>query len=473
MSVRVCAALTFACLVLAGCAAAIGPAGTAGQNAATSAPDHVADAAGTVAPGSASTARNSQSASTVDRLRPQARIAMLLPLSGNAETAAVAKGMRQAGEMALFQIDNPGFQLIVKDTAGTPEGASRAAAEAISEGAELIVGPLFASSVTAVTPAARQAGVPILAFSNDRRVAGDGVYLLSFLVGAEVDRVVGFAIARGKRRFAALMPDDTYGTLAGDAFRAAVQRGGGTIVASERYAGSANGMLEPAQRLLEAVRGAEEQGAPVDAIFLPGGQETLPRLGPMLKHGRLDTTRVKLLGTGGWDYPGLGRDPMFVGAWYPTPDPRGWRAFSEQFGRTFGSAPPRIASLAHDAVSIAAVLAAGAEKGQRYLPAQMTQPRGFTGVDGPVRLAADGTALRSLAIVEVQPFGATVIDAAPATPGPATPGQGDLAPAPAASADPAPSPTIAPAFSRAPAMTPSTASTTGALGVPRRAPLVQ
>ncbi|MEZ5844998.1 MAG: penicillin-binding protein activator [Hyphomicrobiaceae bacterium] len=381
-----------------------------------------------------SSAQVSATSATAARLRPEARIALLLPLTGNTETAAVAKGMRQAGEMALFQINNPGFQLVVKDTRASPDGARAAAQEAIAEGAEMIVGPLFAASVTAVAPVARQAGVPVLAFSNDKRIAGSGVYLLSFLVGAEVDRVVGFAVARGKRRFAALLPDDAYGVLAGDAFRAAVARYGGTIVASARYQGGANGMLGPAQQLIEAVRGAEEQGVPVDAIFVPGGPETLPRLGPILRHGRLDTAKVKLLGTGGWDYPGLGRDQTFVGAWYPTPDPRGWRAFSEQFGRTFGSAPPRIASLAHDAVSIAAVLAGAAPKGQRYAPGQLTQARGFTGVDGPVRLGADGTAERSLAVVEVQPFGATVIDAAPGMPGAAPVG----APPPFASAAPPP-----------------------------------
>lgn len=367
--------------------------------------------------GSTSDAATAPASSTQSSVRqPQAKIAMLLPLGGNAETAAIAKGMKQAGEMALFQINNPSFQLIVKDTAGTPEGARRAAEESITEGAELIVGPLYATSVTAVAPVARAANVPVLAFSNDRRIAGNGVFLLSFLVGAEVERVVGYATARGKKRFAALLPDDTYGQLAEVAFRAAVQRHGATLVASEKYGAGANGMLGPVQRLMEVVRGAEEQGAPVDALFLPGGPETLPRLGPILRHANLDNQKVKLLGTGGWDYQSLGREAIFVGGWYPTPDPRGWRAFSEQFGKTFGSAPPRIASLAHDAVSIAAVLAGAGQKGQRYTQEQLTQPRGFTGVDGAVRLSRDGTAERSLAIVEVQPFGATVIDAPPAVP---------------------------------------------------------
>ena len=54
----------------------------------------------------------------------EAKVALLLPLSGTAQAAAVAKGMKQAAEMALFELNNPAFQMVVKDTMGTPEGAA-------------------------------------------------------------------------------------------------------------------------------------------------------------------------------------------------------------------------------------------------------------------------------------------------------------------------------------------------------------
>ena len=43
---------------------------------------------------------------------------------------------------------------------------------------------------------ARQADVPVIAFSNDRQVAGSGVYLLSFQPAPEVARLVGYATGR-------------------------------------------------------------------------------------------------------------------------------------------------------------------------------------------------------------------------------------------------------------------------------------
>ncbi len=342
----------------------------------------------------------------------RAKVAVLLPLTGSAQSAAVAKGMKQAAELALFELNNPGFQLIVKDTKASAEGATAAAAAAASEGVELIIGPLYARSVTAVGQVARQAKLPVIAFSNDRKVAGNGVYLLSFMADEEVDRIVSFAATQSKRSFAALVPENAYGELMSASFQAAVARNGGTIIAMEKYPNNSNGMLEPSQRLFKLVKESIEQGTPVDAIFLPGGPDTLPNLAPLIDYANLGAAPVKFLGSGGWDYPNLGRNKNFIGSWYPAPDPRGWRAFSEKFARTFGTAPPRIATLSYDAVTIAIRLATAHAAGARYTAQNLTRPNGFVGVDGPFRFAAAGTAEHSLAVLEVQKFNPTVMDPA-------------------------------------------------------------
>lgn len=337
------------------------------------------------------------------------KVALLLPLTSTGHTEAVAKALKQAGELALFELDNPDVQLIAKDTKSTPEGAQAAAEEAIREGAELILGPLFASSVRAVAPIARQAGVPVLAFSNDGQVAGNGIYLLGFMPQQEVGRVIAHSLSRGHRRFAALLPDDSYGKVIEAAFRDAVASGGGVIAALETYPPGSNAMVEPAERIVKELREAEEALQPIDALFVPGGPETLPRLGPLLSYASLGTTGVTLLGTSGWDYPSIGREEVFRGGWYASADPRGWRDFSERFAATFGSSPPRLASMAYDAVSIAIRLA-GQPAGARYTAVNLTRQAGFTGIDGPVRLRESGIAERSLAILEVQSVGATVVD---------------------------------------------------------------
>lgn len=343
--------------------------------------------------------------------RGPVKVALLLPLAGFGPAATVAKALKQAGEMALFERDNPNVQLLVKDDGGTPQGAQAAADQAIRDGAEIILGPLQSASVSAIAPQARKANVPVLAFSNDPRVAGSGIYLVSFLIEPEVERIISYAISRGKRRIAALIPADAYGDTVEPAFRAAVTRGGGMLAHLERYPVGANAMLDPAKRVADAIRNAEGSGAPIDALFLPGGQETLPQLAPLLAYHGVDPRRVQFLGSGAWDYPNIGREQMLAGGWYPGPDPRGWQDFSARFSRTFGSAPPRLASLAHDAVGIAVMLSSGVP-GQRYATAALTSPAGFAGVDGTLVLKPNGLSQRQLAVIEIQQYGNNVIDAA-------------------------------------------------------------
>jgi branched-chain amino acid transport system substrate-binding protein len=332
------------------------------------------------------------------------KIALLLPMSGFGEPAQIARGMKQAAEMALFEADNPAIQLITKDDGGTAAGALAAADAAIAEGAEIILGPLFAKSVTGAATAATKTSTPVIAFSNDPAVAGRGVYLMSFMTSEEVSRVVSFAASRGKRRFAALIPQTDYGKTLEAPFRQAVTAAGG--------ASDSMSMLAAAKRVFATVSEAEKAGRPVDALFVPGGQETIAQLGPLLAYSGIDTRRIKLIGTSAWDVPVISRDEQLIGGWYAANDPDAWTAFSDKFRKTFGTAPPRLASLSYDAMTMAISLAAlpGPE---RYAAANLTRPSGFPGVDGTVRLKSDGMAERGLAVLEIEKYRSVVIDAAP------------------------------------------------------------
>ena len=388
----------------------------AGLLAATHALGGCANGSGSVASQLANPAPGGQPTSVPPANRNvKARVAMLLPLSARGHPAVIAKGLKQAGELALFEQKSKGFRLLIEDTRGTPEGAAAAATKALSEGAELIIGPLFAKSVTAAARVAQKANIPVVAFSNDRRVAGRGTYLLSFQANEEVQRVVSFAASNGHQRFTALIPDNAYGNIVEPAFRAAVAASGGTVVALKRYPAGTGGVLEPSRELFEEIKGIAEIGGQVDALFVPGGPEVLSNLAPVIANAQPDLGRIKLLGSGGWDYPNISRERAFVGGWYPSPDPRSWQTFSEKYSKTYGGAPPRIASLAYDAVTIAIRLASTGPKGARYSAANLTRPNGFMGVDGAVRFKSGGTAERGLAVVEVQTYGPRIISPAPNT----------------------------------------------------------
>ncbi|HEY8277809.1 MAG TPA: penicillin-binding protein activator [Methyloceanibacter sp.] len=337
------------------------------------------------------------------------KVALLLPMTSSGNTPAVAKALKQAAELALFDFDNPGVALVPKDTHGTPDGARVAAQSAISEGAELIIGPLFAQEVTGAASVARQANIPMIAFSSDESVAGNGVYLLSFLAGRDVPRIVSFAISRGKRNFAVLVPQSPYGRIAEAAFAKAVTQGGGQSSVRATYASNdANAMVGPVRQIANAIKSGQQ----IDAVFLAAGREDLPSLAPLLASSDVTSSRVQFIGTGQWDYPGIGSEKALVGGWYPAPDPKGWSKFAASYTKTYGDTPPRLASLAYDAVSLAVSLSQNSP-GQRYTESQLTRGSGFAGVDGLFRLLPNGTSERGLAILEVREGGPQVLQPAP------------------------------------------------------------
>ena len=370
--------------------------------------------------------------------RAPIRIALLLPLSA-AQPAAreTAEGMLNAAQLALFDFNNPDLLLIPKDTAGRPEQAAAVAADALREGADLILGPLLGPSVQAVAPLARAQGVPVIAFSTDVSVAGNGVYLLSFLPTQDVERIVDYAVLQNITVFAGLIPDGEYGARVTDAFRSAIQNRGVTLYGIETYPPVAEMMFDPARRLalyderhyaLRSSAGdADGEGkknsnpplsnVPYQAVFLPDGGTQLKSIAPLLPYFDVDPRNVRFLGTGLWDDPALGREPSLVGGWFAAPAPEAHAAFAARFQRLFGAAPPRISSLAYDAVALAAALAREAPAHEtpatRFSAQTLTNSDGFAGVDGVFRFLANGQNERGLAVMEMRPSGPQVIDPAP------------------------------------------------------------
>jgi branched-chain amino acid transport system substrate-binding protein len=335
----------------------------------------------------------------------QVKVGLILPLTAAGNAAVAAQAMKNAAELAMAEFNNPNIQLLVKDDAGTAAGAQAAAQQAISEGAEIILGPLFAHSVGAAAQLTRQRGVPIVAFSTDTNVAASGVYLLSFLPESDVDRIVDYAMANGKHSFAALLPDNAYGNVVDGAFRQVVGRRGGRVVALEHYGSDKADLQDPAQRIAAAAHEA-------DAIFLPEGADTLPSVAQTLAANGVDPHRVQLLGTGVWDDARITSEAVLQGAWFAAPDSVGYRNFSARYRHRFGQDPVRTATLAYDAVSLVAALVK-TQGAQRFSPEVLTNPSGFSGIDGIFRFRPDGTNQRGLAVLRVAPSGPQVISPAP------------------------------------------------------------
>jgi len=330
---------------------------------------------------------------------------LILPLSASGNATVAAQSMRNAAEMALAEFNNPDLQLLVKDDGGSAPGAQQAAQQALDGGAEIILGPLFALTVGPVGRAARARGVPVIAFSTDTNVAARGVYLLSFLPEADVERIIGYAASQGRRSFAALVPDNAYGSVAEAAFKQAVGRAGGRVIALERYP------LDRAQ-MQTPVRNVAQAASQADAIFVPDGTDAVPTIVQTLTANGIDTKRVQLLGTGLWEDAQIFSNPLLDGAWYAGPDSTGFRNFSARYRSRYGKDPVRTASLAYDAVALVAALVKTQGR-QRFSDDVLTNSSGFTGIDGLFRFRPDGTNQRGLAVLRVSPTGGQIISPPP------------------------------------------------------------
>ncbi|MGD0144148.1 MAG: penicillin-binding protein activator [Rhizomicrobium sp.] len=335
------------------------------------------------------------------------RIGVLLPFSnGSAGTRALSASMMKAAELALFDAGNSNIVLISADEGSTPDAAAAGARSLLAQGAEIIIGPLFSQSATAVAPIARDRAVPVISFSTDRSVAGNGVYLLSFQPEIAVQRVVSYAAAHGHTAFAALVPDTAYGHVVGQAFADDVKAVGAQVTDVEKFTPTSDAIAEPAH--------AVAQTNP-DAILIAQGGPLLKEIAPALAGAGAPNSRVKYLGTGLWDDLSIAKEPMLASGWFAAPSPEVERAFDAKYRASFGQSPPQLATLSYDAVSLVALLASGTPY-KRFTAAALADPNGFSGVDGIFRFNPDGTSDRGLAILSVGQDGSfNVIDPAPTT----------------------------------------------------------
>ena len=374
------------------------------------------------------------------------KVALLVPLSGR--HADLGNALLNASQIALFDTNIARLTLLPLDTEGTPAGAQAAMQQAIDKGAHLVLGPVFADSIRAVKANAGRNNIPIIGFSTDRSVAGNGVYIMGFTPEQQIDRIVDHAAGQGHTRFAALIPETLFGERMLSAYTAAISRRYGELVQVEMYPNDDNALFDPVKRLanydirrtalLEEVAAMEAFGEDddlagdilktmenvetlgeltFDAVLLPAGGRTIRSLAPLLPYYEIDPALIQFLGTGMWDDPGLRLEPALHGARFAGPVPEAAAGFAERYQATYDHVPPRIASLAYDATALAATLIR--LNGSRpFSKTALSNRRGFAGVDGVFRFQPDGTAERRLTIIEISPVGLQVVEEALTTASP-------------------------------------------------------
>ena len=326
------------------------------------------------------------------------RVAVLVPLSG--ANAQLGLSILNAANLALFDTGGERIRITAYDTS---TGAAAAANEALADGNGLILGPLLAEDVRAVAPVARREEVPVIAFSNDVSVAGDGIFIMGFYPGQSVDRVVAFARSRGTMRFGGLVPTSVYGERAGEALTQAVEGAGGQLVGVQSFGRTVADLRAAATRLAAQGR--------LDAVLIADGAATAVQAVPIVRQA---SPPPRILGTELWATDSnIGANVGLRGAWFAAPSDANYGPFRTRYRARYNANPFRLASLGYDAVLLTVRIAANWPVGRRFPARSLTDPTGFSGVDGAFRFGRNGIAERALEIREVSAAGTTIVSPAP------------------------------------------------------------
>lgn len=344
------------------------------------------------------------------------KVGLLLPLTGR--NAQLGKALQDAAAISLFDkyarlsINQQTTRVVLlpKDTGDMPEQASRAMSEALADGAQFIIGPVFADATAASAGLAKAKNINVLSLSNNRTQNNAGTYTGTYMFGfspaEQVERVMSYAFANNKTKIAVLVPDSALGETVLNAARNTAKNQGFALAGEAKYSAQGAG-VDTALNLLAPA------GQPLkfDAILIPESGAPLGTIMRGLSIRTVKPSTVQFLGTGLWDDTELLRRVNLDGAWFASSSPERTSQFENRFRATYNYTPPRIASLSYDAVALAITLATS---GRSFDNTALTNPAGFMGpANGIFRFQANGMAQRGLAVMQVEGSAPKVISPAP------------------------------------------------------------
>ncbi|MGA0540009.1 penicillin-binding protein activator [Neotabrizicola sp. VNH66] len=336
------------------------------------------------------------------------KVALLVPGgSGNASDQVLADSLVNAANLAIADLSGVSIELKVYQTGANPGQAQAMALRAADEGAEIILGPVFAQESNAAGVAMASRGINVLAFSNNPDIAGGNVFVLGPTFDNTARRLAGYAVRTGKTRIMIVHERNTVGDLGKAAIQRGVAAAGGSVVAVSSYEFSQAGIASAAPGIVKTAR---DTGA--NAMFLTADTAgALPLLSQLLLENGATPATTRFIGLTRWDVlPQTLGLPGVQGGWFALPDPNLYAQFQSRYQAAFGQPPHPIAGLAYDGI---AAIGALARQGRDLSAGALTQSAGFVGVSGIFRLRTDGTNDRGLAVAEIRNNQVVVIDPAP------------------------------------------------------------
>jgi ABC-type branched-subunit amino acid transport system substrate-binding protein len=358
-----------------------------------------------------------------------ATIGILLPLTG--QYAQYGEDALRGIRLAYASLDyKKNVTLRIEDTASDPQSCVLAYRRLVSDGVDIIIGPLLTKNTAALLPELT-GSLPVLSLSSLPQhvsLVGKGLYIHSLALRMQAQFLAEYAFGQGASRMVIIQGDTPDDISEADSFASTFEAKGGTI--ADRVTLPADGV--DYRRLLFQMREdtddeellaeldedmslfTPEQNLEIrmpvhfDGIYLAMNGKHVALLAGQLAY--VDVNDVPLYGSSRWGDGHLlddrGRylsDSRFVDIQFPDGDTPAMQDAKAAYREAWGTdRPVPLVGIAYDTLRIAAVVSSRLGLKGHAAVKGLQSPEGFPGLTGHVRFGPDGIGHMSLDLFTVQ-----------------------------------------------------------------------
>ncbi len=252
-----------------------------------------------------------EGASVREGYKMPAHVALLLPATGNlaAASTAISEGFF-AGYADATRNHAPRPQIRTYDSGGTPAGAIKAYQQAVTDGAQLVIGPLTRGEVSALF-GLPDLPVPLLALNHpdDKSLPANGVSEFGLLPETEGAQAADHMAEGGITTAYVIASSDDFAQRASKAFKAEMEARGGKVAGMANLAGSGVNYASTISGLGMPTDSGDASSTNNSGVFISMRPQQARLLLPQLKLARVS---LPVFGTshiyGGVDDAGANRD---------------------------------------------------------------------------------------------------------------------------------------------------------------------
>tara|TARA_A100001011_G_scaffold400844_1_gene519753 strand:- start:2941 stop:4401 length:1461 start_codon:yes stop_codon:yes gene_type:complete len=345
------------------------------------------------------------------------KVGVMLPLSGVRQD--VGNLILNAIEMAIFQTEDNKLELIIKDTEAKPEKAKSVFFELINEGVSIVIGPLFSKSLAAIQSSVQASKVNVFALTNNINLAKQGIWVFGVDPQAQTKKVLEFALEKGSKKIAALLPKNAYGLLLFDTISKFSKENLIEIKEVEFYEFSIENQRKASQKIskgfdqyqekLNQLKEQEDNSTidknklliekPFDSVFIAAAGQNLTILSSQLQYNNVDPKLVQYLGISSWENNSILTEPALEGGVFVTTSQLYQDKIKLIYKNSFNKEMPNIAMIAYDIVALLDSL----EYTENIININnLINEEGYIGLRGLFRLKNNGIVERTFQLKQVK-----------------------------------------------------------------------